>query len=123
MGKFTTNFPANEFACKCGCGFGTKEEDVSQDLIDLLEYMRVHTGPIHINSGCRCEKWNEAVGGSPVSAHTKGNAADIRTLGSKERFKAVSAACLAGCLRIGIGDTFIHVDVDPNLPKRVIWLY
>ena len=33
--------------------------------------------PMHINSGYRCKRLNELVGGTPTSQHTKGEAADI----------------------------------------------
>lgn len=39
--------------------------------------------PIGVNSGYRCLRLNEAVGGAPTSQHLKGEAADITT-GSKE---------------------------------------
>lgn len=39
--------------------------------------------PIGVNSGYRCRRLNEAVGGAPTSQHLKGEAADITT-GSKE---------------------------------------
>lgn len=46
----------------------------------ILDMVRVHMGkPILINSGYRCEKLNEMVGGVQSSMHTKGLAADFRT--------------------------------------------
>ena len=46
----------------------------------LLDMVRVYIGkPILINSGYRCEKLNEIVGGVQKSMHTKGLAADFRT--------------------------------------------
>lgn len=46
----------------------------------ILDMVRVHMGkPIIINSGYRCEKLNEMVGGVQKSMHTKGLAADFRT--------------------------------------------
>ena len=42
--------------------------------------VRVHMGkPIFVNSGYRCKKLNEMVGGVQKSMHTKGLAADFRT--------------------------------------------
>lgn len=50
----------------------------------ILDMVRVHIGkPILINSGYRCQKLNEMVGGVQNSMHTKGLAADFRT-GEKE---------------------------------------
>lgn len=46
----------------------------------ILDIVRVYIGkPILINSGYRCEKLNEMVGGVQKSMHTKGLAADLRT--------------------------------------------
>ena len=46
----------------------------------ILDMIRIHMGkPILINSGYRCEKLNEMVGGVQNSMHTKGLAADFRT--------------------------------------------
>lgn len=46
----------------------------------ILDMVRVHMEkPILINSGYRCEKLNEIVGGVQESMHTKGLAADFRT--------------------------------------------
>ena len=46
----------------------------------ILDMVRTHMGkPILINSGYRCEKLNEIVGGVHNSMHTKGLAADFRT--------------------------------------------
>lgn len=46
----------------------------------ILDMTRIYIGkPILINSGYRCEKLNEMVGGVPKSMHTKGLAADFRT--------------------------------------------
>lgn len=46
----------------------------------ILDMIRAYIGkPILINSGYRCEKLNEMVGGVQKSMHTKGLAADFRT--------------------------------------------
>ena len=46
----------------------------------ILDIVRIHIGkPILINSGYRCQKLNEIVGGTQKSMHTKGLAADFRT--------------------------------------------
>lgn len=44
----------------------------------LLQPLRTVCGhPLKINSGYRCKKLNDLVGGSPISQHMKGQAADI----------------------------------------------
>ena len=74
MGNISTHFDREEFSCKCGCGFSA----VDVELLRLLEEVREHFGkPVHINSGCRCEAHNKAVGGSDGSQHKLARAADI----------------------------------------------
>lgn len=119
MGDLSRNFDRKEFACECGCGF----DEVSPDLVALLQKCRDRIGvPIVINSGCRCPYHNSVVGGVVNSAHTRGTAADVACNTSGLRLN------LVGCFtnyfdRIGIGKTFIHVDVDTELPQEVMWLY
>ena len=61
-----------------------KEEFIIENLkktMYILDITRVYIGkPIYINSGYRCKKLNEIVGGVNNSMHTKGLAADFRTL-------------------------------------------
>ena len=47
----------------------------------VLEPLRVHYGPVHINSGFRCPDLNKAVGGASTSQHCLGQAADIEVAG------------------------------------------
>jgi zinc D-Ala-D-Ala carboxypeptidase len=113
-------FTADEFRCKCGCG----EVKVNDRLLDLLDKVREMYGkPMMVTSGYRCPTYNAQVGGVDGSAHTKGTAADISCSFGNDRFRMVKAALAVGCLRIGIGKDFIHMDVDRDLPQAVIWLY
>ena len=51
----------------------------------ILDMVRAHIGkPILINSGYRCKKLNEIVGGVQKSMHTKGLAADFKTKGKED---------------------------------------
>lgn len=43
----------------------------------VLEPIRAHFGPVHVNSGYRSPKVNAAVGSKPSSQHMAGEAADI----------------------------------------------
>ena len=47
----------------------------------MLEPVREHFGPVHINSGFRCPDLNKAVGGTSTSQHCLGQAADIEVAG------------------------------------------
>ena len=88
MAKDTKHFKVAEFACKCGCGFNI----IDQRVIDMAEIIREAIGcPVHVNSGCRCEKRNVASGGVQGSFHTKGLAADLScTIGAKKLFAVVA---------------------------------
>lgn len=118
MGNFSPHFDRIEFACKCGCGFN----NISRELVDLLENVRVQTGlPLHINAGCRCVAHNAAVGGKPNSAHLRGLAADIACTDNHTRYVLLFA--LIGVFkRIEVGSTWLHVDVDKSLPQEVAFL-
>jgi hypothetical protein len=63
------------------------------------------------------------VGGGENSAHLRGTAADIKCLYAADRYLLVMLALEAGFTRIGIGEDFIHLDVDTTLPQNVIWVY
>ena len=107
-------FKQREFACKCGCGYGLKDGDVSEELLQKLDQAREEAGvPFVIRSGCRCAKHNSSdrVKGAKESAHLTGMAADIAV---NDRNKAIIEAVLRKhFVRIGIGaKNFIHVDVD-----------
>ena len=47
----------------------------------LLEPIRAKFGPVRVTSGFRGTSVNKAVGGSPTSQHSKGEAADIQIAG------------------------------------------
>jgi len=79
--------------------------------------------PININSGYRTRQHNEEVGGKESSSHLKGLAADIDCRKSKDRFELINIFLDLGINRIGIADTFIHIDVDPDKSPNVIWTY
>jgi len=121
--RLSEHFDSKEFECKCGCGL----MKVSDRFIAKLEEARCLAGiPFVITSGCRCEEYNELVGGVPDSAHLanpKTQAADILCISAETRWKVIYALIEVGFNRIGIGRTFIHVDDDYRKPPHVIWTY
>ena len=126
------NFGPVEMACKCGCGYGTRPGEISEDLLDHLELLRVEVGePIYVESGARCLRHNKAIGGVNGSAHSPlpkrpaCTAADIR-LGyvyGPYRFRLLGAAYRVGFTGIGIARSFIHVDRDHVKPRPAAWTY
>ena len=73
------NFRINEFVCRCGCEMPPEARQNIEALVaNVLDPLREAYGkPIYVNSGYRCEKHNEVVGGVPRSQHMVGQAADI----------------------------------------------
>ena len=114
-----TNFKLSEFSCPC-----CKENDTQHELIERLDRARNLAGvPFVINSGYRCEKNNDWVGGVESSSHLRGLAADIECMTSQARMKIVRSLLDVGFERIGISALFIHVDIDRTKPPSVIWTY
>jgi len=107
--KVSENFNRAEFACHCGCGFAT----VDIELVKLLELIRIQfRQPVTINSACRCELHNTAVGGSYGSKHKQGIAADIvvKNTSPNEVYNFVDNHA-PDKYGIGLYDNFTHVDV------------
>jgi len=113
-------FSEKEFSCCCGNSF----EKMDDNLLKMLDTARAVAGvPFKVTSSYRCAKKNESVGGVKNSAHTRGTAVDIACSTSSDRFIILDALLTAGFERIGIAKTFIHADVDQELPQGLTWLY
>ena len=113
MGDLSLHFNRAEFACRCGCGFGTRVGDVSQALVRVLEQIRMQfDAPVAVVSGCRCSKHNRSVGGAIASQHVRGTAADIKVQGVSPKSVAdwLSAA-YPRTYGIGRYRTWTHIDV------------
>jgi uncharacterized protein YcbK (DUF882 family) len=97
---------------------------INDNLVEMLNDAREIFGkPIVINSGYRTKDHNEEVGGKEDSSHLKGLAADISCVNSMDRFKLYDILRAVGFQRIGVGKTFIHVDVDFDKDQDVFWVY
>jgi zinc D-Ala-D-Ala carboxypeptidase len=108
------------FRCRCGCGYLSISPllvTMLEDAFSILEYTPT------ITSGCRCETYNEKVGGVAGSSHTTGRAVDIGIHSDAERFTVMKALCDVGFNRLGLGKSFIHADIDPNKNSNRIWVY
>jgi len=95
------------------------------ELWTLLDKMREECGfAFNINSGLRTKAENDKLKDSASdSAHLSGLAVDISIKDSLKRSKIVQVAFNNGINRIGIADTFVHIDVDKSKVQNVIWLY
>jgi uncharacterized protein YcbK (DUF882 family) len=123
-------FTTEEFACRCGCDFGTEEKHIDENLIEMLNMMRLlHGQPMVVTSGARCDKHNHAVGGVANSAHLphpltrQCRAVDILVKDSETRFDLVHIALRLGVTRIGLAKDFLHFDVAWDLPDPRMFNY
>ena len=116
MGDLTTNLSRGEFACKCGCGFDTVDYELILVVQRIRDYMET---PVTINSGCRCQKYNHKIGGSLVSKHLQGRAADCD-------FSGIAPTTIWNLLLLWFPDKFgfglytwgVHIDTRTNGPAR-----
>lgn len=98
-------------------------------ILEMLDLAREKFDkPIRITSGYRTKEYNEELKArgykaSPNSSHLKGLAVDIHCVNSKDRFELVDILLDVGFNRIGIANTFIHVDIDKDKPSHLIWTY
>lgn len=114
-GKFT-KFLLVESECPC-----CKQNFMQQKLIDKIQELREKLDmPIIITSGFRCEKHNKKVEGKPKSKHLEGLAVDCNIYTNLETVK--KKAIEIGFTGIGLGKTFIHLDVR-NSENVVEWVY
>ena len=101
---------------------------MSNEFIGMLDAARDLAGvPFKITSGYRIEADIERLRKagykvSNTSSHLKGLAADI-ACNTEIRYNMLDSLLKVGFNRIGIADTFIHVDIDPDKTPFVIWTY
>jgi zinc D-Ala-D-Ala carboxypeptidase len=119
------NFSYDEFDSPLQEGSG---QLMSNELITMLDDARDLAGvSFKITSGFRVESDIQRLkkAGYKVSAkssHLKGLAADI-ACDNSTRFKILDSLLKVGFNRIGIANSFIHVDIDPDKPPFTIWTY
>lgn len=115
-------FTLSEFDSPDEPGSGAKH--MSRSFIKLLDKARsIANVPFKINSGYRSRAHNTRVGSRETSSHRTGLAADIHCPDNRTRFLMIEALRKVGFKRIGIGRTFIHVDLDKTKSQNVIWHY
>ena len=99
-------------------------EDMNPTFMELLDSARhIAKIPFIPTSGFRSEIYESEQGRDGTSSHTKGLAIDLKADNSVKRFKIINALISIGLNRIGIGENFIHVDMDKSKTSKVIWHY
>lgn len=92
------------------------------DVVYKLDRAREYFGSaIIITSGYRNPAENALAGGVSESAHTTGQAVDIRSNDPISQKRLIWALTLAGFRRMGAYDRHVHVDVDNTKPTPAFW--
>ncbi len=103
---------------------GSGEAHMKREFIHKLDKVREAVGlPFIIDSGYRTPAHNAEVGGATGSSHMSGYAADIVAPTDAIKRKIAKAAIAEGITRIGWGNSFIHLDMDPSKDQRITWGY
>jgi zinc D-Ala-D-Ala carboxypeptidase len=123
MSKYFKYSTDPKLACSC-CG----GEGMDEGFLSMLDRIREEVGgPLIITSGYRCPKHNSKVSSSGnYGSHTTGRAVDISVTTSSLRHNLVSTAYRLGIPRVGVADTFIHLDDlgdEEGFSEDVMWTY
>lgn len=119
--KYSKYFSNAEFQhCSPSCSINDMDDALLSFIDNLRESIKK---PLLLSSAFRSPEYDKSKGRSGKSAHTEGKAVDIQCNDSQLRWKIISNAISLGCNRIGIGSTFIHLDISDKLPSNVIWHY
>lgn len=114
-------FQEKEFnKCTPSCSL----QDMNQDFMKRLDNARrIAKIPFVLSSAYRTKDWEYSHGRTGTSSHTEGRAVDILCRTNSNRFSIIDSLLKAGFSRIGIANTYIHVDDSPTHSQNVVWLY
>lgn len=101
--------------------------DISQldaSLVDRILLAQKMAGLQFVaTSGFRSKEYELSKHRKGTSSHCKGLALDVSARDSFTRFKILVAAVLTGIPRIGVGKTFLHLDIDESKAHPIIFHY
>jgi len=108
------------------CVPACKVSDLHPTLVDLIRSAQAMCGfSFTITSGFRPKSYELSKGRDGSSSHSKtpGLAVDISARDSHTRYKVLLSLGYLGAPRLGVGKTFIHVDIDESKPHPIIFTY
>lgn len=106
------------------CNPASSVDELNPKLVDrIILAQRMCGEQFTITSAYRSQGYERSKGRKGSSSHCKGLAVDVSAFNSHLRFKIVVGCILAGFPRLGIGKTFIHLDIDETKPHPSIFHY
>jgi len=101
--------------------------DISDMDVDFMKKLdiarRASNLPYMPTSAYRSKEHELEMGRNGSSSHTKGLAVDLMAVSSRQRFLVLKGLIEAGFTRIGLGENFLHVDMDSEKSQYVAWNY
>jgi len=114
-------FTLEEKTCHCGCGLNLVDAPENADFLAACNEAReIYGGPIDASSMTRCEKYNDAIGGTKLSAHKDGRALDTPCTNPTDRMMLVQAFMKAGFKRIEVSAVHVHADMKRDAPPVLL---
>lgn len=106
------------------CNPASSIDELNPKLVErIILAQRMCGEQFTITSAYRSQGYERSKGRKGSSSHCKGLAVDVSAVNSHLRFKIVAGCILAGFPRLGIGKTFIHIDIDETKPHPIIFHY
>lgn len=104
-----------------------KLEGLESELLQYLERMEKAGIMVDVLSGLRSLEENDRLvvkdWAVNNSAHLTGKACDLRSINGRHRWQIICKAIELGIVRIGVGRSFVHIDIDKTKPQDVMWTY
>jgi uncharacterized protein YcbK (DUF882 family) len=125
-GELSKHFKLQEFTCHCDFD-DCIEQMLEVALLDKLELLRGNAGvPITVTSAYRCQRYQQKLSETPgietakgISSHEIGQAVDVKCKSLNMHELVVKAEPFFD--NIGVGLSFLHLDVREGGPRR--WKY